>query len=267
MWQNIYGWGIFCVWFGMQLDWLLSWLRASRIRCYNRKLLILARSELINRAVVPWVRKILHPWYIIHTCLLAVWIGPRANSLKIIRSFNQQKCWDQQRLLCVMPPVLVRCDKAALHRNAQKRTFIMSRITKTLHSIIFLFFCLYFNPHSLIHQNAFHCYKILIPFSWNLSSVHTKGTNFKPKLRKICGFWRDKCIIKVWDLTKICSWLKFLLGTSWHYFDKAVWSWYIFDGKVRDKKRISTTFLKTKFLACIFVYVHQKILPFLKRGY
>ena len=76
----------------------------------------------------------------------------------------------------------------------------------------------------------------MILFSWNWSSVRTKGTNFKPKLGKICGFWGDKCFIKVWDLTEICSWLKFLLGTPWHYLDMTVWSWYIFDGKIRHKK-------------------------------
>ena len=56
-------------------------------------------------------------------------------------------------------------------------------------------------------------------FSWNLPSVRTKGTNFKAKLRNIRGFWRDKYFIKVWDLTKICSWLKFYVGTPWHYVD------------------------------------------------
>ena len=56
------------------------------------------------------------------------------------------------------------------------------------------------------------------------------------QLRKIRGFWQDKCVIKVWDRTKICSWLKLLLGTPWHYLDMAVWSWYIFDGKIHDTK-------------------------------
>ena len=66
--------------------------------------------------------------------------------------------------------------------------------------------------------------------------MRTKGTIFKPKLRKLRGFWQDKCLIKVWDLTKICSWIKLLLGTPWHYLDMAVWSWHTFDGKIRDKK-------------------------------
>ena len=86
----------------------------------------------------------------------------------------------------------------------------------------------------------------MILLSWNLSSVHTKGTNFKPKLRKIGGFLRDKYFIKVWDLTKIGSWLKFHVGTPWHYLDMAVWSWYIFDGKIHDKKMDFNNFFENQ---------------------
>ena len=65
---------------------------------------------------------------------------------------------------------------------------------------------------------------------------------------------------------EICSWLKFHVGTPWHYLDMAVWSWYIFYVKICDKKMDFDNILKPRFLACIFVYAHPKKKPFLKYG-
>ena len=45
--------------------------------------------------------------------------------------------------------------------------------------------------------------KILILFSWMLSSVRTKGTSFKLIIIRNVKLWRGRCFIKVWEFCKI----------------------------------------------------------------